>query len=205
MKPSVPPDYFEALYARDPDPWRFADSGYEREKYAATLAALPHLHYARALELGCSIGVLTRVLAPRCGALLAVDVAEAPLAAARQRCAGLPQLSFRQLRAPQEWPDDAAPFDLILLSEVVYYLDPGDVVALAARAGATLAPGGDILLVHWTGPTDYPLSGDAAAEQFIAAAAPFAGIIRQQRAVRYRLDLLRAAPGRAAASSDAAR
>ena len=34
------PGYFERLYARDPDPWRFATSEYERDKYAATLAAL---------------------------------------------------------------------------------------------------------------------------------------------------------------------
>jgi SAM-dependent methyltransferase len=189
------PVYFEALYARDPDPWRFADSPYEQQKYAATLAALPHPRYARVLELGCSIGVLTRALAPRCGALLAVDAAEAPLAVARRRCADLPQVAFRQLRAPQEWPGDAAPFALILLSEVIYYLDPADLAALAAQVGATLAPGGEVLLVHWTGPTDYPLSGDAAAEQFIAAAAPFARVIRQERAARYRLDLLRGAPG----------
>jgi SAM-dependent methyltransferase len=195
MKPSVPPAYFEALYARDPDPWRFADSLYEREKYAATLAALPRPHYPRALELGCSIGVLTRALAPRCRALLATDAAETPLAAARRRCADLPRVEFRRLRAPQEWPAEVPAFDLILLSEVVYYLDPADVAALAARVGATLAPDGDILLVHWTGPTDYPLSGDAAAERFIAAAAPFACLIRQERAARYRLDLLRAAPG----------
>ena len=37
---SLPADYFAAIYARDPDPWRFAESDYERAKYAATLAAL---------------------------------------------------------------------------------------------------------------------------------------------------------------------
>ena len=190
---SLPPGYFEALYARDPDPWRFASSGYEREKYAATLDALARPRYARALEVGCSIGVLTRQLAARCGALLALDAAEAPLAAARARCGGLPQVAFRRARVPQDWPEEAAPFDLILLSEVVYYLDAADVVRLARHVGGTLAPGGEVLLVHWTGETDYPLSGDEAAERFIAAAAGFAAIARQDRAEGYRLDLLRAA------------
>jgi SAM-dependent methyltransferase len=142
--------------------------------------------------VGCSIGVLTRALAPRCAALLAVDAADAPLAAARARCAGLPQVAFRRMQAPGDWPMDAAPFDLILLSEVVYYLDAADVACLAARVGASLAPGGDALLVHWTGETDYPLSGDEAAERFIAAAAPFAAVMRQRRSERYRLDLIRA-------------
>lgn len=179
--------YFEAIYARDPDPWRFATSGYEREKYAATLAALPRPRYARAFEIGCSIGVLTAQLAARCDRLLAVDAAETPLAAARAGCAGLPGVEFRRMAVPGQWPEGR--FDLILLSEVVYYLDAADGVRLARRVARSLAPGGEALLVHWTGETDYPLSGDAAAEGFITAAG--LPVIRQQRAERYRLDLLR--------------
>ena len=195
---SLPPGYFEAIYGRDPDPWRFADSAYERTKYDATLAALERPRYGRALEVGCSIGVLTRDLAPRCDALLAVDAAAAPLEAARARCTGLPQVEFGRMLVPRDWPAAAPPFDLILLSEVVYYLDAADVGRLAARVGASLAPGGEVLLVHWTGATDYPLSGDAATALLVDAAAPFAAVTRQARAARYRLDLLRAVPADAA-------
>jgi len=63
---SLPPGYFDALYAASPDPWAFETSAYERAKYAATLDALPARRYRRALEVGCSIGVLTRQLADRC-------------------------------------------------------------------------------------------------------------------------------------------
>ncbi|MFC7609312.1 SAM-dependent methyltransferase [Teichococcus aestuarii] len=63
---SLPAAYFEALYAADPDPWRFRDSAYEAGKYAATLAALERPRYGRVLEVGCSIGVLTKQLAGRC-------------------------------------------------------------------------------------------------------------------------------------------
>lgn len=191
---SLPPEYFEAIYARDPDPWRFAESAYEQAKYAATLAALARPQYGRVLEVGCSIGVLTRDLAPRCGRLLALDAAAAPLEAARARCAELPQVGFRQMLVPQDWPVAEGPFDLILLSEVVYYLDAADVGRLAARVRDSLAPGGEVLLVHWTGATDYPLSGDAATEIFLAEAAPFAGVTQQSRAERYRLDQLHAHP-----------
>ena len=93
---SVPPDYFRAMYAADPDPWRFASSDYERDKYAATLAAIGDAHVASALEIGCSIGIFTRALAPRCAALLAVDVAGAALAQARRRCAALPQVGLKE-------------------------------------------------------------------------------------------------------------
>ncbi|MEN0077090.1 MAG: SAM-dependent methyltransferase [Paracraurococcus sp.] len=182
--------YFDAIYAADADPWRFASSDYERAKYAATLAALPRPRYGRAFEIGCSIGVLTAQLAARCDALLAVDLAEAALAAARARCAGLPQVTFRRMAVPGDWPEGG--FDLILLSEVVYYLDTTDLARLASRVAGALHPGGEALLVHWTGETDYPLSGDAAAEGFIAAAG--LPVIRQQRAEAYRLDLLRRPP-----------
>lgn len=191
---SLPASYFDAIYERDPDPWRFCTSAYERAKYDATLAALPEPRYRRALEVGCSIGVLTRDLAGRCGSLLAVDAAEKALAAARAACADRPNVAFASMRVPDEWPGPGAAFDLILLSEVVYYLDRPDVARLADRVGASLAPGGDCLLVHWTGETDYPLSGDEATERFVAAASGFAGVTRQERHERYRLDLLRRLP-----------
>ena len=77
------------------DPWRFATSDYERAKYEATLAALPHEIYRDVLEIGCSIGVLTRQLAPRCEKLLALDVAAKALDQARARCADLAHVAFR--------------------------------------------------------------------------------------------------------------
>lgn len=190
MNGSLPVSYFDALYERSPDPWSFETSDYERAKYAATLAALPRPRYARALEVGCSIGVLTERLAARCDALLALEPAARALERARARCRDLPHVAFRQARVPEGWPDGR--FDLILLSEVVYYLAPDDVARLAARARDAILPGGHVELVHWTRTTDYPLSGDAAAEMFIAAATPHLEIVAQQRTGDYRLDLLAA-------------
>ena len=188
---SIPPTYFDDMYARDPDPWRFAQSDYERDKYAATLAALPRLHYVATLEVGCSIGVLTRQLAGRCNTLLSIDVAAAALAQARERCADLSHVRFEQRRVPEDWPEGR--FDLVLLSEVVYYLDRNDVRALAARVDAAASPGADILLVHWLGETHYPLSGDEAAECFIAAST--AQCVAVRREPDYRLDVLRKPSG----------
>jgi cyclopropane fatty-acyl-phospholipid synthase-like methyltransferase len=187
VKPSLEPAYFDALYAVDPDPWQFATSAYERQKYDATLAALP-ARIGSAFEIGCSIGVLTRRLAERCDTLLAVDLAKVALVAARRRCAGQANVTIARMQIPREWP--AARFDAILFSEVLYYLASDDLIHTAARARASITPGGYALLVHYTLPTDYPASGDAAADGFIAASglAP----ILQQRAAQYRLDLLRA-------------
>jgi SAM-dependent methyltransferase len=187
-RPTLKPEYFDRLYAADPDPWNFAASPYEQDKYALTIAALPKPHYRSALEVGCAIGVLTRLLAARCDALLAVDAAEAPLSEAKRRCADLPGVRFEQMFAPRQWPD--AMFDLILLSEVVYYLARADVARLAGRVRRSLAPGGAVVLVHWTGPTDYPLSGDEAVSLFVERMGPACVVARSERHSRFRLDVL---------------
>jgi predicted TPR repeat methyltransferase len=186
MTNSLPPAYFDDLYAQDPDPWRFATSEYERAKYADTIAALPCPHFGRALEIGCAIGVLTQRLAARCDALLAVDVAAAALSQARARCHGLDHVRFARMRIPQEWPGES--FDLILCSEVLYYLSDGDLAETAARTVASLNPGGAAVLVHYTPGTNYPLSGDQAAEDFIAASG--LAVSLRLRRDRYRLDVL---------------
>ena len=125
------PEYFDTLYAADPDPWKFATSPYERGKYTLTLNAMPKPRYRSALEVGCSIGVLTRSLASRCDAVVAIDAAQTPLVEARRRCADLPGVRFEHMFVPEQWPDGA--FELILLSEVIYYLSRNDVARLAAR------------------------------------------------------------------------
>ncbi|MDQ2793241.1 MAG: nodulation S family protein [Bacteroidota bacterium] len=188
---TLPPEYFDHVYQANRDPWNFESSPYERAKYAATLAALPRAHYAEAFEIGCSLGVLTAQLAPRCGRLLAVDVSEAALAQARARCAGLPQVEIKQLRVPKEFPPQQ--FDLILLSEVGYYWSSADLARAADLLIAGLKPGGQLLLVHWTPPVhDYPLTGDDVHQFFLdktTAGGPLRHLIGQRHET-YRLDLL---------------
>jgi SAM-dependent methyltransferase len=184
---SLLPAYFERMYRRDRDPWDFATSAYEHAKYTATLAALPRPRYERAFEVGCSIGVLTHRLAARCDRLLAVDVADDALAQARARCRDLGHVHFERMQIPERLPD--ATFDLVLLSEVGYYWSP-EALAQAHRAlTERLAPGGHLLLVHWTPHvTDYPLTGDAVHEHFLAQGPPALRHRHGERAERYRLD-----------------
>ena len=197
--PTLQPGYFERLYQKDPDPWRFATSDYEREKYAATIAALPRPRYARAFEVGCSIGVLTRQLAPRCAGLVAVDVAETALAQARERCADLPHVAFARMAVPGEWPSGR--FDLVIFSEVLYYLGLDGIAEAARRTLACIEPGGAVLLVNWRGPTDGACSGEEAADRFAAACGSAARRTRLERAERYRLDVLENAPSDAPSST----
>lgn len=185
---SLTSEYFDGLYASDPDPWRFATSAYERDKYARTLDAMPRKHYARAFEVGCSIGVLTRQLAQRCDALISVDASELPLLEARERCRDCPSVHFFQMTVPQDWPEGE--FDLILLSEVIYYLCEADVAKLARRIHGSLASGGDVVLAHWTGLTNYPLSGDKATQIFLREVSGFCDVVRRDRAREFRMDVV---------------
>ncbi len=183
------PDYFEQLYARDPDPWRFATSDYEREKYAATLEALPPGRYPRVFEVGCSIGVLTRQLACRCDEVFAVDVSETALRQAEQRCEDQPWVQFAAMDVRHEWPQGQ--FDLILFSEVLYHLGIEGIHGAARRTLDSLAPGGVVVLVNWHGPTDGACTGDEAAAMFIADCRPRLAPVQESRAEQYRLDVLR--------------
>ncbi|MGA9868793.1 MAG: SAM-dependent methyltransferase [Acetobacteraceae bacterium] len=185
---SVPPSHFEALYATDPDPWSFETSAYEAGKYAATMAALDRPRFTEAAEIGCSIGVLTAMLAARCDALIGVDFAADALDRARARCASLAHVRFARLRVPGEWPRGA--FDLIVLSELLYFLDEPDIHATAARVLSTLRPRGRVVLVNYLGETDGPMSGDHAASCFLGAAS--LKPIASRRAPLWRLDLLAA-------------
>jgi len=184
---SLRPEYFDSLYAANKDPWAFASSPYEAAKYSATLAALPQARYSSALELGCSIGVLTRQLAPRCADLLATDIAETALSQARSRCADLPQITFERRDLTTEFP--AGRFDLILVSEIGYYLSQADLDQLRARIARALAPGGNVVLVHYTGATNYPLTADAVHETFRAWEGRYWISVAAQCTQSYRLDV----------------
>lgn len=156
---TLPPAYFAAMYAESADPWGFTSRWYERRKYALTVAALPRERYRRGFEPGCSIGVLSELLADRCDSLLVTDVAPAAVAIARERLSGYDGVEVAELAIPAEWPEGR--FDLIVLSEIGYYLSPDDLDVLVDRVGAGLEPGGTLVAVHWRHPVaDYPLRGD---------------------------------------------
>lgn len=177
--------YFDALYDRDPDPWRFTTSAYEAKKYAATVAAVGNRRYRAGLEVGCSIGVLSAQLAPLCDSFLGLDISEKPLKAARKRCAGIGSARFLRGRVPTDWPEGV--LDLVILSEVLYFLSVEDIGATAALVRKSLLPGGRVLLVNWLGSEEIPQPGDLAAEQFLSTLAlPVTQAYRQKL---YRMDL----------------
>ncbi len=154
----TPAAYFEDMYRDASDPWHLAERWYERRKYDLTLAVLPLPRYRRAFEPACSVGELTVRLAERCDRVVACDRVESAVATARERTSALPHVDVRHLTVPDQWPSGG--FDLIVLSELLYYFDAPTldrVLDLAAAPWSPAAP--------WprsTGTTRFPTTGGRA-------------------------------------------
>ena len=186
------PEAFEARYRAHPDPWGTLTDPYEVAKRRRALEACGPGPFERACELGAGVGALTAELAPRCGELLALDAAPTAVDAARARLAPFPHAQARVATIPADLP--AGPFDLVVASEVLYYLDPDALEAVAAWAGRVLTAGGRLVAVHWTGTAD-DLRTDAASVAATLRARPDlgdtgAGSVQPG----YRLDVLERRP-----------
>lgn len=142
----APVRHFERLASESEDPWEYATSEYEQAKYRRTLEALPE-RTGRTLELGCSVGVFSAMLAPRCESLVAVDFSPTALDRARARTADADNVEFRLATLPEGTP--TGPFETIVCAEVLYYWNPSLVREQLDRIEAELAPGGTLLAVHW--------------------------------------------------------
>ena len=153
-----PLDYFEGMYADDPDPWGFDDRPYERRKQDLTIAALPAgRRFARAIEPGCANGTLTARLLDVCDEVIAFDPIASCVQRAGDRLHGT-GATVRQGLLPEDWPDTTA--DLVVLSEVAYYLDAHAQRDLDERMARSMSDDAILIAVHWTGPTNYPRTGE---------------------------------------------
>ena len=184
---SLPPRYFERIYAKKHDPWEFETSDYEAEKYRITLAALPRDRYENAVEVGCSIGVLTQRLAERAEHLLGLDVSDRALDRARERLAEEPHVDFACMQVPHMLPDDC--FDLIVVSEVAYYWTRPDLEHAADELAERHDRGGHLVLVHLTEfVPDYPQTGDQVHDYWTGR--PEWRTVHHARHERFRIDIL---------------
>lgn len=185
---SKPPEYFAALYADEHDPWRFETSPYEQCKYEASMAALPRERYGSCFEIGCSVGVMSAMLARRCDNLLAVDVVEEPLQMAFERCDGLSGVEFGLMQVPREFPD--ASFDLIVISEIGYYWSREDLERTVDLVIGHLNPRGQLLLVHWRPRVEgCQLNGDEVHDLVVSRSVGRLENLHREMHDSYRLDL----------------
>jgi SAM-dependent methyltransferase len=164
MSERLPDAYFDRMYAASADPWELQDRWYEQRKYAITMALLPHANYRHAFEPGCSVGVLTERLARRCDHVTATDIVPAALDATGRRLstAGVRQpVTLLQRALEDPWPKGR--FDLVVLSEIGYYLHADALRAVLDREVPRLLSGATVIAAHWRHHVpDYPMTGDHA-------------------------------------------
>ncbi|MFR9728085.1 PIG-L family deacetylase [Saccharopolyspora sp. MS10] len=142
----TPPERFAELYDARAEPWDVR-SWYERRKRALALACLPEPRYGTALEPACGTGALTLLLASRCDRVLASDANAVAVERAREKLADERSVSLAQRSLPARFERDSA--DLLVWSEILYYLGDDALGATIAHGLDALRPGGDVLAVHW--------------------------------------------------------
>ncbi|HWC79610.1 MAG TPA: bifunctional PIG-L family deacetylase/class I SAM-dependent methyltransferase [Pseudonocardiaceae bacterium] len=144
---TAPVDRFVELYDQDADPWAVADSWYERRKREVLLASLPEQHYGTVVEPACGNGILTRAVAGRAGELLAFDPVPAAVRTAGERTRDLANVIVTEGALPADLPTGGV--DLVVFSEILYYLGDADLESTVDKAISALRPGGQLLAVHW--------------------------------------------------------
>ncbi|AZF05725.1 SAM-dependent methyltransferase [Pseudomonas sp. R5-89-07] len=149
---SVTTPYFDQMFTGNDDPWAFRQRWYEQRKRALTLAVLTRARYTSIFEPGCANGELSAELAARGDRLLCCDTASAAVALAKKRLAGFSNVQVEQRRLPEQWP--SGQFELIVLSELCYYLDVADLERLIDHCLDALADNGQLLACHWRPPIE---------------------------------------------------
>ena len=156
---AISPAYFEAMFAGNDDPWSFRSRWYETRKRAMTLASLPRARYRHAYEPGCANGELSADLAARCDRLLISDGTPRAVSIARERVSSMANVEVVQAWVPDDWPHQR--FDLVVISELGYFLTPEALDELTGQVRGSLQPGGTVVACHWRRPIEgCALKGD---------------------------------------------
>lgn len=138
---------FEAKFETDTDPWSTWTKRDEALKRTAILHALGSGPLGRVLELGAGNGSNSRPIAARALRLDATEATRRGTALVGDAIgARLGRARAIRLVVPAPLPRPC--YDAIVVAELLYYLDPGAMAALARQAAAQLRPGGTLVLAH---------------------------------------------------------
>jgi predicted TPR repeat methyltransferase len=131
---------FEGMYRDFADPWECVKNVSELRRDVALLLLLRERRFRRILDVGCGLGAFTERLRRANTAtqeVLGVDISATAVAKAR---AQYPDCRFEVLDVARQ-PLPAGPWELVLLSEVVWYVLP-QLGELLARIHLAMASDG---------------------------------------------------------------
>jgi SAM-dependent methyltransferase len=195
--------YFDEVYRRSADPWRYASDPYELGKYRKQIDWLTDgrtRRLGRGLDVGCANGVFARMLCSCCDHVDAQDLSPVAIEHARRTLSGVPNVSL----AVSEFPRQAPPpdgFDAVVIGEVLYYLEPAALAAAVVWMGDAVVAGARLIVANFANAERTPLVldrlADALGEHLLRAERwPAEGLDPTGRA--YHLALYGRGPDRAA-------
>jgi SAM-dependent methyltransferase len=177
--------FFEEKYRENSDPWDFSVSEYELGRYQAVIATIAHKHYLRAFEPGCSIGVLTELLATISDFVEAIDFSPTAVDAAQKRCSQLKNVDIVCTSLRKRMP--VTGFDLVVLSEIGYYFGRDEWMEISSALIDPMPKGGTFVAAHWLGHSnDHRISGDQVHE--ILLSLPNIQLEHSERHEKFRID-----------------
>lgn len=141
---------FEHKYRKHGDYFGYRSNPYELQKYERTLALMRLWrgeHAKKALEIGCSVGVFTRMIAPDFARITAVDIAKEALAITASEVGPLDLGQITYVQSDLLSLDLNQTFDVIFCAEVLMYIREPDAQAACKVLDKHLAPGGVIIEV----------------------------------------------------------
>lgn len=159
VPPEMRPGFFDHFFD-DGDPFGFDLNPEERLKFDRTLEVCGEGPLGRVLELGCAVGSFTEILAPRATDVLALDVSQAAVDQVARRLQDHPNVRARAMTIPAEFPDET--FDLVVASDVLYYLSVEELKRCVDRIEAALSDGAAFVAVHYVPRMGSVLNGDEA-------------------------------------------
>lgn len=139
--------HFDSLFALDEDPWSYRSDWLERRRLDLLVAMLPDESYGSIFEPACANGSLTGRLASRGGRVVGWDGSPNAIAHARRFLDSLEHVELAEKSVPDHWP--VVPFDLVVLSDFLYYLPKESVIDVALLSAQTVRPCGSIIGCHW--------------------------------------------------------
>jgi len=160
MAPTVSRDafYFETLYQTHADPWDYQGAA-EQSKYRLTLQVARRWkpNPAQVLDVGCSLGYMTEMLAGYAPEVRAFDVSETAVRLTQARCAALrTSTRFDVCLGDALSPAYAdSQFDVVFAGDVLQgVFESSERAVQAVRALLPLlAPGGVLIVTDFLNPT----------------------------------------------------
>jgi len=140
------------VFSRGRDPYNYRDNPYERARFAGMRDAVRSRTFKHALEVGSAEGVFTAVLAQQADRVTGLELSPVALERARASLAGRDGVRFEEADVRVWEPAGGGRFDLIVLGDVLYYMDKplvrDEFERVFARLAGWLEPGGLALLAH---------------------------------------------------------